>query len=92
MRNNLEEIINERLENRYEWKNYLRWLITHRRLNNLAKKEFYKDKPFLNFMLSLYFLPLNTIRSIDHLMDFYKYEKICKEIEVLKNFKNEKKL
>ena len=33
MKNNLDEIIKERLENRMEWRNYLGWLITHRQLH-----------------------------------------------------------
>ena len=43
MRNRLDEIIKERLENRLEWRNYLGWLLTHRDLYMNAKKEFYKD-------------------------------------------------
>ena len=45
MKNKLDEIIKERLENRLEWRNYLGWLLTHRSLSMNAKKEFYKDKP-----------------------------------------------
>ena len=51
MKNNLDEIIKERLENRMEWRNYLGWLITHRQLHMNAKKKFYEDKPFLNLIL-----------------------------------------
>ena len=38
MRNKLDEIIKERLENRLEWRNYLGWLLTHRDLYMNAKK------------------------------------------------------
>ena len=51
MKNNLNEIIRERLENRLEWKNYLGWLLTHRELHRCAKRKFYEDKPFLNLVL-----------------------------------------
>ena len=57
MKNKLNDIIKERLENRYEWKNYLNWLLTHKELQMQAKKDFYKDKFILNLILKLYFLP-----------------------------------
>ena len=44
MKNNLSNIIKERLENRYEWRNYLKWLLTHKELQMQAKKDYYKDK------------------------------------------------
>ena len=53
MKNNLNEIIRERLENRLEWKNYLGWLLTHRELHRCAKRKFYEDKPFLNLVLTI---------------------------------------
>ena len=55
MKNNLNEIIRERLENRHEWKNYLGWLLTHRELHRCAKRKFYEDKPFLNLVLKFLF-------------------------------------
>ena len=62
MKNNLNEIIKERLENRLEWKNYLGWLLTHRELHKCAKRKFYENKPFLNLVLKVYFLPLNSLK------------------------------
>ena len=50
MRYNFDEIIKERLENRYLWRSYLRWLLTHKDLTIYAKREFYKDKPFLSLV------------------------------------------
>lgn len=76
MRNRLDEIIKERLENRLEWKNYLNWLLTHRDLYMNAKKEFYKDKPFLNLILKLYFLPYNMMRYFIYMSDRHKFEMI----------------
>ena len=87
MKNKLDEIIDERLLNRNEWKNYLDWLITHRNLSLTAKKAFYQDKPLLNMILGFYFLPLNTYKKIIFLIDIYKYQKICKEIEILQTIK-----
>ena len=87
MKNKLDEIFDERLSNRNEWKNYLDWLITHRNLSLTAKKAFYQDKPLLNMFLSFYFLPLNTYKKIIFLIDIYKYQMICKEIETLQKIK-----
>ena len=84
MKNSLDEIIKERLKNRYEWKNYLGWLLTHKELQMQAKKEFYKDKFILNLFLKLYFLPYNTLRYLSYLCDRHKFQMIENEIEMLK--------
>ena len=84
MKNNLDEIIKERLENRMEWRNYLGWLITHRQLHMNAKKKFYEDKPFLNFILKFYFLPYNTLKYFSYLCDLHKFRMIENEIKMLK--------
>ena len=84
MTNSLDEIIKERLINRYEWKNYLGWLLTHKELQMQAKKEFYKDKFILNLFLKLYFLPYNTLKYLSYLCDRHKFQMIENEIEMLK--------
>ena len=91
MKNNLDEIIKERLENRYQWKNYLGWLLTHKELQMQAKKEFYKDKPILDLILKLYFLPYNTIKYFSYICDRHKFEMIETEIRMLQEDKDEKK-
>ena len=88
MRNRLDEIIKERLENRLEWRNYLGWLLTHRDLYMNAKKEFYKDKPLLNLILKLYFLPYNTMKYFIYICDRHKFEMIETEIKMLKQAKD----
>ena len=90
MKNKLDEIIKERLENRLEWRNYLGWLLTHRNLSINAKKEFYKDKPFLNLILKLYFLPYNSIKYFNYICDRHKFEMIETEIRMLKKVKRDK--
>ena len=91
MKNKLDEIIKERLENRLEWRNYLGWSLTHRDLYRSAKKEFYKDKPILGLILKLYFLPYNTIKYFSYICDRHKYEMIETEIKMLQENKDEKK-
>ena len=90
MKNKLDEIIKERLENRLEWKNYLNWSLTHRDLSSNAKKLFYKDKPFLNLILKLYFLPYNSIKYFNYICDRHKFEMIETEIRMLKKVKRDK--
>ena len=85
MNNKLDEVIKERLENRYQWRDYLTWLLLHRNLQRNAKKEFYKDKPLLGIFLEFYFLPYNTMKFLIYLSDRHKYERIKKEIQMLKN-------
>tara|TARA_Y100001935_G_C17064608_1_gene388499 strand:+ start:51 stop:335 length:285 start_codon:yes stop_codon:yes gene_type:complete len=84
MKNKLDEIIKERLENRLEWKNYLNWSLTHRDLSYNAKKLFYKDKPFLNLILKLYFLPYNTLKYFNYICDLHRFKMIETEIRMLK--------
>ena len=90
MKYKLDEIIKERLENRLEWRNYLGWLLTHRNLSMNAKKEFYKDKPLLNLILKLYFLPYNSIKYFNYICDRHKFEMIETEIRMLKKVKRNK--
>ncbi len=84
MKNKLDEIIKERLENRLEWRNYLDWILTHRDLYNNAKREFYKDKPLLNLILKLYFLPYNTMKYLTYICHRHKLEMIETEIKMLR--------
>ena len=84
MKNKLSDIIKERLENRYKWRNYLGWLLTHKELQMQAKKDYYKDKLILNLILKFYFLPYNTIRYFSYLCDCHKFEMIENEIKMLK--------
>ena len=89
MKNKLDEIIKERLENRLEWRNYLGWLLTHRDLYVFAKKEFYIDKPFLNLILKLYFLPYNTVKYFIYICDRHRFEMLETEIRILKGKKDD---
>ena len=83
MKNNYNQIIKERLDNRKEWLAYYIWLLTHRELHEKAKRAYYKERPILNLIIKFYFLPLNFIRFFSNLFDRYRYDMIKKEIEVL---------
>ena len=95
MRNNLNEIIKERLENRHLWKSYLGWLLTHKDLSIYAKRQFYKDKPFLALIIKLYFLPYNLFKYFIYISERHRLDMINKEIEILNEIqvdKNDTKL
>ena len=90
MRYNFDEIIKERLENRYLLRSYLRWLLTHKDLTIYAKKKFYKDKPFLALIIKLYFLPYNLLRYFIYISEKHRLDMINKEIEILNEFQVDK--
>ena len=90
MRYNFDEIIKERLENRYLWRSYLRWLLTHKDLTIYAKREFYKDKPFLSLVMKLYFLPYNLLKYFIYISERHRLDMINKEIQILNEFQVDK--
>ena len=90
MRNNLNEIIKERLENRHLWRSYLGWLLTHKDLSNYTKREFYKERPFLALIINLYFLPYNLLKYFIYTTQRHKLDMINKEIEILNEFQVDK--
>ena len=90
MRNDLNEIIKERLENRCLWRSYLKWRLTHKNLSNVVKKEFYKDKLFLGLIIKLYFLPYNLFKYFIYVSEKHKLDMINKEIEILNKFQIDK--
>ena len=91
MRNNINEIIKERLENRSLWRSYLGWRLTHKDLSNMAKKEFYKDKLFLDLIIKLYFLPYNLLKYFIYISERHRLDMINKEIEILNKIQVDKK-
>ena len=84
MQNKFSHILKERLENRLEWREYYEYILTHKELSKKAKKEFYKEKPLINLVLKLYFLPLNLFSYLLYLKTWHYYEMASKEIEMLK--------
>ena len=90
MRNNFNEIIKERLENRCLWRSYLGSRLTHKDLSNLAKKEFYKEKPLLSLIIKIYFLPYNLLKYLIYTLEKHKLDMIDKEIEILNKIQNDK--
>ena len=57
--------------------------------NTLVKVEFYKEKPLINLVLKLYFLPLNLFKYLLYLKAWHYYQMMDKEIEVLKKEMND---
>ena len=54
-----------------------------------SQKEFYKDKPLINLVLKLYFLPLNLFKYILYLKAWHYYQMMDKEIEMLRKEMND---
>lgn len=90
MRNNLDEIIEERLENRYLWKSYLERVLTHKDLSNFAQKRYYNRKPFLFMMINLYYFPYNLLKYFIYSHQKHKFNMIIDEIDFLKKIKTKK--
>ena len=65
--------------------------MTHKDLSNLAKKEFYKDKPLLGLIIKLYFLPYNLLKYFIYVSERHRLDMINKEIEILNEFQADKK-
>ena len=84
MQNKFSHILKERLENRLEWRQHYEYILTHKEITKKVKKEFYKDKPLINFALKLYFLPINLFKYLLYLKAWHYYQMMDKEIEVLK--------
>ena len=89
MRYNFNEIVRERLENRCLWRSSLGWRLTHKNLSNLAKKEFYKNKPLLGLITKVYFLPYNLLKYFIYIIEQQKLDMINKEIEILNKIQND---
>ena len=84
MKNKFEELVKERLKDRLEWKNYFEMLLTHHEISFKSKKEFYKERPLLNLILKIYFFPYNLLKYYNYLKDRHYYERMDKEIKILK--------
>ena len=92
MNENIDKVIEERIEDRILWRNYLKWTLNHQNLNYIAKNEFYKDRPIIGFIMKIYFFPYNFVKYAKFLGQQLKLDMINKEISVLKNFQSDKSL
>ena len=65
--------------------------VYHTEISNMAKKEFYKDKLFLDLIIKLYFLPYNLLKYFIYISERHRLDMINKEIEILNKIQVDKK-
>ena len=57
--------------------------LAYKEITKQADKEFYKTRPFLKILISIYFLPYNLLRLARYLRIRHEYKKNEIEMEVL---------
>ena len=83
MKNYIKSKIKERLNYCEDWKHAIELYLTNKEITQQADKEFYKTRPFLKFVLNIYFLPYNLLRLARYLRIRHEYKKNKIEMEVL---------
>ena len=84
VKDNFYYILKERLDYARE---YLKDTSAHLQSINFqkkVKKEFYKDKFFLNFLVTIIYLPSSLIDYFEYQKSIFYYSKASKEVEILK--------
>ncbi len=81
---NFKKSLEDRLENRKFWLNYYSHCLKHGSISEITKKEFYKDRILLKIFFNFYYLPYNIYKFFSKTIMIHRYEKIKKEIEILK--------
>lgn len=81
---NFKKSLEDRLENRKFWLNYYSHCLKHGSISEITKKEFYKDRILLKIFFNFYYLPYNIYKFLSKIIMIHRYEKIKKEIEILK--------
>jgi len=84
MKNNFNYSLKGRLKCRQEWLHHCSEYLLHKDITDKTEREFYRKQPCLSFILKLYFMPLNLIKYFSRIRQIYYYNKIQKEVEILK--------
>ena len=84
MKNNFNYSLKERLQCRQEWLHHCSEYLFHKDISDRTEREFYREQPCLSFILKLYFMPLNLIKYFSRIRQIHYYNKIQKEVEILK--------
>ena len=79
----LKNKFKDRLTYCREWKNSVDIYLANKEITKQADEEFYKTRPFLKFVLNIYFLPYNLLRLARYLRIRHEYKKNEIEMEVL---------
>ena len=83
MSNYFKNKLKDRLTYCREWKHSIDLYLANKEITKKADKEYYKTRPFLKFVLDIYFLPYNFLRFVRYLRMRHEYKKNEIEIAVL---------
>ena len=85
MNNYFKNKLKDRLTYCKSWKHDIDMYLANKEITKQADKEFYKTRPFLKFLLNIYFLPYNLLRLASYVRIKHDYEKNEIEMKVLNN-------
>ena len=85
MNNYYKNKLKERLTYCQDWKHSIDMYLANKEITKQADEKFYKSRPFLKFVLNIYFLPYNLWRLLRYLRIRHDYQKNEIEIKVLIN-------
>ena len=85
MNNYFKNKLKDRLIYCKSWKYDIDMYLANKEITKQADKEFYKTRPFLKFLLNIYFLPYNLLRLASYVRIKHDYEKNEIEMKVLNN-------
>ena len=85
MNNYYKNKLKDRLSYCKSWKHDIDMYLANKEITEQADKEFYKTRPFLKFLLNIYFLPYNLLRLARYVRIRHDYEKNEIEMKVLNN-------
>ena len=85
MSNYFKNKLKDRLTYCREWKHSIDLYLANKEITKQADEKFYKSRPFLKFVLNIYFLPYNLWRLLRYLRIRHDYQKNEIEIKVLNN-------
>ena len=83
MNNYFKNKLKDRLTYCKSLKNDIDMYLANKEITRQADEEFYKTRPFLKFLLNIYFLPYNLLRLLRYLRIRHEYQKNEIEIKVL---------
>ena len=83
MNNYFKNKLKDRLIYCKSWKYDIDMYLAYKEITKQADKEFYKTRPFLKILISIYFLPYNLLRLARYLRIRHEYKKNEIEMEVL---------
>ena len=85
MSNYFKNKLKDRLTYCREWKHSIDLYLANKEITKQAHEKFYKSRPFLKFVLNIYFLPYNLLRLARYLRIRHEYKKNEIEMRVLNN-------